>query len=400
MNNSEEIGNNSVGFFVSNGNNTDAEITITEREGKYIIFSSNNMIPCADCNRIVSVHATQCFFCGCPLTYSAEYYFKKFKEMELEKAKLEHRKELLESLKRYADYYLKDYNSKKIKLKNYVPLKKEDFLHMENKSMSQLEELNRRREIEVLICSCSNGFIRYSGYVYEDFEIATFDKDLYCIIKEENREFVKNFKKTNETVSKLAEKYYFSRRAKINYKLIEQQEEKEEASKNESLKKLQHDKNICEICGKAFSSVNKYETVCAECKKYDGLEKLTEKIGYNTGGFNKNASLMNLMSVQYEKFQKINKDCGHKQFNYAGGVSNYLYNTSQLHMHEFNDRIDQIIINDCQIKYLDYQAKYKNIRTPSEKEKILVRILILAYLLKDSIALETFIVDYLVLKKQ
>lgn len=54
------------------------DITVEKTKTGYSIISTTNMILCVDCNKIYSIHAPACPFCGCPLHYTADNYYKRF----------------------------------------------------------------------------------------------------------------------------------------------------------------------------------------------------------------------------------------------------------------------------------------------------------------------------------
>lgn len=44
--------------------------------GQYSLSSTSNLIICADCKSFFSIHASQCPFCGCPLSHTVNTYIK------------------------------------------------------------------------------------------------------------------------------------------------------------------------------------------------------------------------------------------------------------------------------------------------------------------------------------
>ena len=54
------------------------DVTVEKTKTGYSITSTTNMILCVDCNKIYSIHASACPFCGCPLHYTADNYYKRF----------------------------------------------------------------------------------------------------------------------------------------------------------------------------------------------------------------------------------------------------------------------------------------------------------------------------------
>ena len=76
----ETNGTNVVGVTVDQrvGGNLVSTVTIIPNNNGYNISSTNNQIACCDCQRFFSIHANACPFCGCPLHYVADTYFKRF----------------------------------------------------------------------------------------------------------------------------------------------------------------------------------------------------------------------------------------------------------------------------------------------------------------------------------
>ena len=69
-----------------------SSVTITRKQQRYTVSSTNNQITCCDCNRWISIHAGACPFCGCPSSYIAEHYYQKYdpevvRQREIEEAK-------------------------------------------------------------------------------------------------------------------------------------------------------------------------------------------------------------------------------------------------------------------------------------------------------------------------
>ena len=54
------------------------DVTVEKNKTGYSITSTTNMILCVDCNKIYSIHASACPFCGCPLHYTADNYYIRF----------------------------------------------------------------------------------------------------------------------------------------------------------------------------------------------------------------------------------------------------------------------------------------------------------------------------------
>lgn len=76
----EIVAHNSYSISVqqSVGNTFVSTLTITPNGTGYQISSTNNQIICCDCNKFVSVHAPACPFCGCPLHFMADTYYKRY----------------------------------------------------------------------------------------------------------------------------------------------------------------------------------------------------------------------------------------------------------------------------------------------------------------------------------
>lgn len=76
----------SVSIQQSSGNTLVSTLTITPNGTGYQISSTNNQIICCDCNKFVSVHAPACPFCGCPVHYMADAYYKHYGAEAIRKA--------------------------------------------------------------------------------------------------------------------------------------------------------------------------------------------------------------------------------------------------------------------------------------------------------------------------
>lgn len=70
---------NSVSIQQTTGNTVVSTLTITPNGDSYCINSTNNQIICCDCKKFFSIHAQACPFCGCPLHFVADKYFKQFR---------------------------------------------------------------------------------------------------------------------------------------------------------------------------------------------------------------------------------------------------------------------------------------------------------------------------------
>lgn len=68
----------SVNVQQSVGNAVASTLTIIPNGTGYRINSTNNQIICCDCNKFFSIHASACPFCGCPLHYIADIYYKRY----------------------------------------------------------------------------------------------------------------------------------------------------------------------------------------------------------------------------------------------------------------------------------------------------------------------------------
>lgn len=67
-----------VSFQQTSGSAYVSTATIRRNEQGFWVASTNNQIICCDCGRFFSVHTVGCPFCGCPMSYIAEHYLKKF----------------------------------------------------------------------------------------------------------------------------------------------------------------------------------------------------------------------------------------------------------------------------------------------------------------------------------
>ena len=71
------------------GNQVIGILSVTKAAPRYILNSTNNLIPCCDCYNYFSIHAPACPFCGCPATYIALHYYKVGTENFLKQARVE-----------------------------------------------------------------------------------------------------------------------------------------------------------------------------------------------------------------------------------------------------------------------------------------------------------------------
>lgn len=115
-----------VSYSMLNGNQVIGTFSITKANQRYTISSTNNLIPCCDCYRYFSIHATACPNCGCPTSYVVEFYFRKniedeqlqrqreeYERQKQEEARLQREQELererqLAELKRRRDELLRE----------------------------------------------------------------------------------------------------------------------------------------------------------------------------------------------------------------------------------------------------------------------------------------------------
>lgn len=82
----------SVTIYQNFGSTPVGTLTISKSEQGYSLSSTNNQVVCCDCNRFFSIHAQACPFCGCPINYVAEYYYKTYnpeliRQQQLQQAK-------------------------------------------------------------------------------------------------------------------------------------------------------------------------------------------------------------------------------------------------------------------------------------------------------------------------
>ena len=88
-------------------------VTITKTRNEYHISSTNNQIICCDCGKFFSIHAINCPFCGCPMSYIVEHYFKKFDSNVLAEQKRKRESEI--QRQQQADAQRKDSLIRKLK---------------------------------------------------------------------------------------------------------------------------------------------------------------------------------------------------------------------------------------------------------------------------------------------
>ena len=73
-----------------------SSVTITRRQQRYTVSSTNNQITCCDCNRWISIHAIACPSCGCPQNYIIEHYFNKYNAQAMAEQKEREQQQLRE----------------------------------------------------------------------------------------------------------------------------------------------------------------------------------------------------------------------------------------------------------------------------------------------------------------
>ncbi len=78
--------------------------------GQYQLSSTSNLIICADCKRFFSIHASQCPFCGCPLSHTVNTYIKNFSAnaVEQERKRIEEESRRKEAERKKAVKELKE----------------------------------------------------------------------------------------------------------------------------------------------------------------------------------------------------------------------------------------------------------------------------------------------------
>ena len=117
--NAQKVQTAEVRFDQNTGSTYISSVTITKTQNECHISSTNNQIICCDCGRFFSVHAPSCPFCGCPMSYIAEHYLKKFdskvlaeqkrqRELEIQrqqKAEAQRKATLIRKLKTDCKYY-------------------------------------------------------------------------------------------------------------------------------------------------------------------------------------------------------------------------------------------------------------------------------------------------------
>lgn len=91
----------SVSVQQSAGSTFVSTLTITPNGAGYQISSTNNQIICCDCNKFISIHASACPFCGCPVHYMADAYYKRYGAEAIRKAQRQQQEQQkAENLKR------------------------------------------------------------------------------------------------------------------------------------------------------------------------------------------------------------------------------------------------------------------------------------------------------------
>lgn len=84
----------------SEGNIPVGTLTICRSEQGYSLASTNNQIICCDCHRFFSIHAGACPFCGCPMSYVVEYYYKAYDPEVIRQQQLQQERQRREEQKK------------------------------------------------------------------------------------------------------------------------------------------------------------------------------------------------------------------------------------------------------------------------------------------------------------
>lgn len=232
-------------------------------ESTFTVISSNNLLPCVDCNCFVSVHAISCPNCGCTITHTLKSYFDKF----VNKAKLdaEYKNKLIYSLEHHAVF-------------SSIASK------MRYCSLDEIEEMIEKQEKKHRISTIPPEYLEHYNYT-ENALLSLNLEDLDAIEKDAydyKRYFEQIKAKIYENTKKLFKHTFEVAVDRINEKELQAIAEKQRKRENS----LKHGEKICPGCQKVFTGNKK---ICPECEKHKGLDAELKKLNINSGAFNRNA---------------------------------------------------------------------------------------------------------------
>ena len=124
----------SASYNMFSGNQITGTFSITKSGQGYRIDSTNNLIPCCDCNRFFSIHALACPSCGCPLSHIAELYFNEWTKIQSQEEELERKKHEEEQRQKEQDRLTE------------LERRREELLRERDKLIREREKLMREQE--------------------------------------------------------------------------------------------------------------------------------------------------------------------------------------------------------------------------------------------------------------
>ncbi|MGM9619669.1 MAG: hypothetical protein ACI3W8_07555 [Oscillospiraceae bacterium] len=71
-----------VSYDIISGQAVIAKVSFTKSDSQYTVLSTNNQLICTDCQRMFSIHAVACPFCGCPTAHVVEASFDEWYQKE------------------------------------------------------------------------------------------------------------------------------------------------------------------------------------------------------------------------------------------------------------------------------------------------------------------------------
>lgn len=272
------------------GNQVVSKLTITEDGGVYQTVSSNNMIICSDCKRFVSIHATACPFCGCPLSHIVEYYFKQFisvgnQQNQQRQATITKLKELQEETRRRE--LAEEAQRQKVlaKVKSEIsPLDwKKEF---EDYSIEKLNGLKEQVDSDK----------KYAAYLLIPKEFLEHHSDYWSFssFKRMTWRQIEGFQIEVEMYKEARTSILQTIKSRAKERFERDCEELEAArvtklSQRNGISERRASWKNCRKCGTIFVGESQY---CTACNPYKGLDTELQKLGINSGAFNKQASIL------------------------------------------------------------------------------------------------------------
>lgn len=147
----------SVTIQQSAGNVPVGTLTICRSEQGYSLSSTNNQIICCDCHMFFSIHAGACPFCGCPISYVAEYYYKAYDPEVIRQQQIQQERQRREEQKKEEEQerqeIIQELGSHSFEIRWRLHGKKTQTLRCAR------DRANRLRKLEAPICLSDESYV-------------------------------------------------------------------------------------------------------------------------------------------------------------------------------------------------------------------------------------------------